>query len=129
MNSHILSERYLGQHLLVDYYNCDAIYHSSKDFETLFVKAIKNCGGTIVQSIFHQFSPYGISGVIVIAESHVTLHTWPENKIACIDVFSCSPSLILERMVDEIAEILQAEHYKKSFHHRGDLLLEKSFCN
>ena len=47
------------------------------------------CGATIVQSCFHRFSPYGVSGVVVIAESHLAIHTWPEIGFAAFDVFMC----------------------------------------
>ena len=47
------------------------------------------CGATIVQKNFHLFSPYGVSGVVVISESHLAIHTWPELGYAAVDVFTC----------------------------------------
>jgi S-adenosylmethionine decarboxylase proenzyme len=46
-----------------------------------------------VKPVFHEFSPWGVSGVVVIAESHVTIHTWPEHGYAAVDIFSCSRKL------------------------------------
>lgn len=50
------------------------------------------CGATIVNSCFHHFNPYGVSGVIVIAESHLTIHTWPEYGYASVDLYTCGDS-------------------------------------
>ena len=61
--------------------------------DTLVLRAVRAGGGTIVKSVFHAFSPWGVSGVVVITESHVTIHTWPEHSHAAVDIFSCSPDL------------------------------------
>ena len=46
-------------------------------------------GAIVVSTDFHAFSPYGVSGVIIIQESHLTIHTWPEHQYAAIDIFTC----------------------------------------
>jgi len=53
--------------------------------------AAKESGATILGESFHQFSPQGVSGVIIIAESHLTVHTWPEHGYAGADIFTCAP--------------------------------------
>ena len=80
----------LGCHLLADFYNCSALPHEAGDLELLMLQAARASGATIVESTFHRFNPIGLSGVVVIAESHLACHTWPEHNIACIDFFSCS---------------------------------------
>ena len=57
--------------------------------ETCFRNCAVEGGATLVSSHFHHFSPQGVSGVVVIAESHVTVHTWPEHGYAALDVFTC----------------------------------------
>ena len=57
------------------------------------VSAAKEAKATIVETSFHKFSPFGISGVVVIAESHITIHTWPEYAYAAIDIFTCGDAL------------------------------------
>jgi S-adenosylmethionine decarboxylase proenzyme len=59
----------------------------------LLLEAVRRGGGTIVTDVFHTFSPHGVSGVIVIAESHVAIHTWPEHGYAAVDIFSCGSKL------------------------------------
>ena len=80
----------LGKHILAEYYGCDAsILNNLGLLEQSMLKAVMKSGATIIDSTFHQFSPQGVSGVIVIAESHMAMHTWPEYCYAAIDFFTC----------------------------------------
>lgn len=84
----------LGRHLLVELYNCDTtILNSVERVERIMNQAAVACGATVVQSTFHRFQPYGVSGVVVIAESHLAIHTWPEYGYASVDLFTCGDSV------------------------------------
>jgi S-adenosylmethionine decarboxylase proenzyme len=60
------------------------------------INAAREAGATIVETVFHKFSPWGISGVVVIAESHLAIHIWPENRYAAIDVFTCGENVRMD---------------------------------
>lgn len=80
----------LGRHILVEYYDCDP--QSLDDIELvrrLMLEAAEISGATIVKEVFHRFSPHGVSGTVVIAESHLAIHTWPEHRYAAVDLFTC----------------------------------------
>lgn len=80
----------LGRHILVEYYNCDEnILNDHKLIEELMVQAAREAKATVVESVFHMFNPYGVSGAVVISESHLTIHTWPEYGYASVDLFTC----------------------------------------
>jgi S-adenosylmethionine decarboxylase proenzyme len=80
----------LGRHLLVELYGCDAkAITDVRRVEEIMVGAAKHAKATIVDVVFHSFNPHGISGVIVIQESHLTIHTWPEYNFASVDVYTC----------------------------------------
>ncbi|TYB32739.1 MAG: S-adenosylmethionine decarboxylase proenzyme [Flexistipes sinusarabici] len=84
----------LGKHILVEFYGCNP--ERLKDTEMLqteFENAADMSGATVVDSTFHTFSPYGVSGVVVIAESHLTIHTWPEYGYAAVDLFTCGDTV------------------------------------
>ena len=69
----------LGRHLLLELFDCDAeAINSLETVKTSMVEAAKRAQATIVDVVFHEFNPFGISGVVVIAESHLAIHTWPE---------------------------------------------------
>lgn len=81
---------HLGQHVLAEFFECDPnILNNPKLIEKHMVDAALECGATIVQKCFHMFNPYGVSGVVIIAESHFAIHTWPELGYAAVDLFTC----------------------------------------
>jgi len=84
----------LGTHLLVELKDCNSkTLNDLKKIEDILVTAAKEAKATIIESRFHKFSPFGISGVVVIAESHLTIHTWPEYGYAAVDIFTCGETL------------------------------------
>ena len=110
----------LGQHSLFDFYGCDsARLASTEALRAVLLAAVRNAGGTIVTDTFHTFSPHGVSGVIVIAESHVTIHTWPEHGYAAVDVFSCGVSLDHDRIREETQHALSATTVDQRVFARG----------
>ena len=84
----------LGRHLLLELNGCNPkLLNDVKRVEEIMVAGAKIAKATIVGTHFHQFSPFGISGIIVIAESHVSIHTWPEHGYAAVDIFTCGETL------------------------------------
>lgn len=95
----------LGRQILVEFYDCDQSKLNDVSYiENSLIQATKASKATIISHNFHKFSPYGISGVVVIAESHVTIHTWPEYNYAAVDIFTCGdtidPWVIQEQLKD-----------------------------
>jgi S-adenosylmethionine decarboxylase len=83
--------RALGYHYLIELYDCDPQKIQNADFlEETLQTAVKKSESTEIGRIFHRFSPHGVSGVILISESHFSLHTWPEYGYVAIDLFTCS---------------------------------------
>ena len=81
---------HLGQHVLAEFFECDPnILNNVDKVEKLMIEAALECGATVVQKCFHMFNPYGVSGVVIIAESHLAIHTWPELGYAAVDLFTC----------------------------------------
>ncbi len=95
----------LGRHLLLELFDCelDAI-NNLEAVKGALVEAAKRAQATIVDVVFHEFNPFGISGVVVIAESHLSIHTWPEYRYAAVDVFSCGDVLQPEIAVNYLVE-------------------------
>jgi S-adenosylmethionine decarboxylase proenzyme len=80
----------LGTQILVEFYGCAAeILNDAERIRAILLEGTIRSGAIIVQEVFHTFSPYGVSGVVVIAESHVAIHTWPEYGYAAMDIFTC----------------------------------------
>lgn len=80
----------LGRHVLAEIHGCDfEILNNVKKVEEIMVNAALDAGAEIREVVFHKFSPQGVSGVVVISESHLAIHTWPELGYAAVDVFTC----------------------------------------
>lgn len=122
----VVSERKsLGTHILVDYYGCDKkILNDRNQIRGLMLDAAGVANASIVTDFFHLFSPCGISGVIVIKESHFTIHTWPEYGYAAVDLFTCGNNLDLQEAMYFLEKKLAASQMEYNNVLRG-LLQEK----
>lgn len=84
----------LGRHILVEFYQCSPdILNDVEKVREMMIDATNRSGATLVTENFHHFNPYGVSGVVVIAESHLTIHTWPEYGYAAVDLFTCGDTV------------------------------------
>jgi S-adenosylmethionine decarboxylase len=80
----------MGRHILAEIYGCDFdILNDRQKIEEIMINAALEAGAEVRECVFHKFSPQGVSGVVVISESHLTIHTWPELGYAAVDVFTC----------------------------------------
>lgn len=99
----------LGRHILVEYYNCDpAVLKNPGFIEAEMNQAALAAKATIVESKFHHFNPWGVSGAVIIAESHLTIHTWPEYGFASADFFTCG-DIDPWKSFEYLEKILKAE--------------------
>lgn len=106
----------LGRHLLIELFNCDRKLLNDVSFaEKVLTKSAELAGATIVKTFFHTFNPHGVSGVVVIAESHLTIHTWPEYGYAAIDVFTCG---------DDVDPYVSYEYLKEKFKAKASCIME-----
>jgi S-adenosylmethionine decarboxylase proenzyme len=100
----------LGRQILVEYYNCDRESLNNRDhIASAMVEAANLSGATVVEEVFHLFNPHGISGVVVIAESHLSIHTWPEYGYAAVDLFTCGDEIEPEKAFEHLKDRLGAE--------------------
>jgi S-adenosylmethionine decarboxylase len=109
-----------GWHVLAELTGCPPeVLNDLAGLEICFRKCAVEGGATLVSSHFHHFSPQGVSGVVVIAESHVTVHTWPEHGYAAVDVFTCGHPEVAEAVMALIIAALHAETVHRTSFQRG----------
>ena len=103
----------VGKHLVLELKDCDRDRLSDRDFlKDTLLSACRVAGATILSDSFHSFPPYGgVSGVVIIAESHFSIHTWPEYGYAAIDIFTCGNRLQPEKAVKLLVRELQARDH------------------
>ncbi len=97
----------IGTHLLLELRDCDeTLLDDVHHIENAMIGAADEAGGTVLARSFHKFEPRGVTGIVAIAESHLSIHTWPEHRYAAADIFTCGTSfrpreaagLIIERL-------------------------------
>jgi len=111
-----------GKHILAEYFECDCTYLDSEQaIREVMLEAASASGATIVGNIFHHFSPQGVTGVVVIAESHLAIHTWPEYRYASVDLFTCGSHLDPWVGFEYLKERLQSRKWMSKEIIRGTL--------
>lgn len=109
---------YAGIHLLIDLYGASYL-NDIEHIEKTMLRCVETAGATLLHIHLHPFEPDGVSGVAVLAESHISVHTWPESRFAAFDVFMCGntkPELCIDIMREafkadrvEVQEILRGK--------------------
>ncbi|MBI4351203.1 MAG: adenosylmethionine decarboxylase [Elusimicrobia bacterium] len=110
----------LGRHLILELYGCSAAALSSvPEVQAAMLKAAGAAGATVIDSIFHHFKPHGVSGVVVIAESHFAIHTWPEHRYAAVDLFTCGAGTRPWAAFRTVRRLFKAAHFSVTSIERG----------
>ena len=99
--------KYSGYHLVIDLFGCN--FNQLEDTEyiiEMLEKLAEILDTTIITKAFHKFHPQGFSGALIISESHITIHIWPEDGYIGIDIFTCSKCFDSEKVVAYLKENL-----------------------
>lgn len=110
----------LGKQILVEYYECDESKINDVSYvENALIQATKASKASLISHTFHKFSPYGVSGVVVIAESHVAIHTWPEYNYAAVDIFTCGDTIDPWIIQEQLKEFFDSKNTSSMEMKRG----------
>lgn len=110
----------LGKHILVEFEGCNAaVLDSVAAIERHLTTAATRAQATIVSHTFHHFSPHGVTGVVVIEESHLSIHTWPEYQYAAVDIFTCGDTLTPWEAYNYLSTVLEAQSFQIKVINRG----------
>jgi S-adenosylmethionine decarboxylase len=117
----------LGKQVLIELKDCNAeLLNDTEYLRTLLNDVARSIGATVIKDSFYQFTPQGISGVVIIAESHISIHTWPEFSFAAIDVFTCGDVIEPKDAVKPMADRLKAKSVTYIELKRGVLIESKA---
>lgn len=110
----------LGSHLLIELFDCPQSTLEAEDgVGTAMRDAAVESKATVVDESFHEFKPYGVSGAVIIQESHYTIHTWPEHGYAAVDLFYCGGTVHVHRAVQVLRDRFQPGRMKFLVVRRG----------
>ncbi len=98
----------LGTHVLLELKDCDSrLLNDLPYIRQQLLNAAQKVGAHVVGESFHQFTPQGVTGILSIAESHISIHTWPEYGYAAADIFTCGDQNMPDRAAESIVEALR----------------------
>jgi S-adenosylmethionine decarboxylase len=117
----------LGTQLVLEMWECSPdILKDLNKIKDIMVSAANQAKATIVEVTFHEFNPFGISGMVIIAESHLSIHTWPEYGYAAVDIFTCGDLIKPEVAADYLVEKFECRKMDKKVLDRGIPSLENA---
>ncbi len=100
----------LGEHYICDLSACNpTLLKDAEKLYSLFSKAVRDSGLTVVEEGRYEFSPHGFTCFLLLAESHASLHAWPEYGYCAVDLFTCRLGKDLMPLIDELQSMLEAE--------------------
>ena len=105
------SSENIGRHCILELYQCDHSKLNDEAFiRTTITSSAKIAGATLINLVTHSFKPQGVTGLALLAESHISIHTWPEIGYAAIDVFTCGDHTMPEKACKLLAKDFLAKH-------------------
>ena len=120
------SEDMVGKHCILELYGCDQTKLNDEAFvRTRVTYASKIAGAKLLNLITYRFQPQGVTGLALLAESHISVHTWPESRYAAIDVFTCGQ----ETMPEKACELLAKELGSNKFSLKSNIDLIEVYDN
>lgn len=103
----------VGKHCILELYDCDPGRLDNQAFlRDTITAAARQAGATLLNLITHRFQPQGVTGLALLAESHISIHTWPESGYAAVDVFTCGDHTMPERACAVLAAELGAGRHR-----------------
>lgn len=120
----------LGHHIIVDLVGCDAAtMESANHMKDIFHIAAEKAGCHIVSEHAHEFEPYGISGVIILSESHISFHSYQEYNYIAIDLFYCSDEVKISKAIEILKDFFSAQYMAILALDRGNLEQLQRCCS
>ncbi len=116
----------LGAQWLLDLFDCDAaVLDDAPTLEALVAETAKQARLTLLQVATHRYEPQGITVIGLVAESHISIHTWPEHKFVSVDLFTCGSDAGYHEVCDALTRHFKAGHHSLMVLKRGDLRSRK----
>ena len=101
-----------SKHLLLDLYRCDYEKLNDEPFLRCSInKAAKLANAIVLNLISNKFQPQGVTAIALLAESHISIHTWPESNYSAVDIFTCGQNMLPEIASQYLIEALKAEEH------------------
>lgn len=111
---------YAGVHLIAEFWG-GRVIESQKEVEKILFEAAKKAKSTPISVSSHKFSPHGITAFVLLAESHLSIHSWPELQYLAIDVFTCGDKTMPSKALEYLKEVYQPKRVETKALKRGKI--------
>jgi|YelNatPaOPRAMG01_1025707.scaffolds.fasta_scaffold07153_4 S-adenosylmethionine decarboxylase len=99
------------EELIIDAYDCKGNLNDGKLLLALLIRSAKKVGAKVVNQLVHSYKPFGVTVVVLLAESHLSIYTWPEYRYAAIEIFLCNENMSSKLVWNEMKKFLQPKKY------------------
>ena len=118
--AHGFSGAPVGIHCILDMFQCPpALLNDADHVSRAIEEAVRAAGATLLKCFTHLFQPQGVTAIALLAESHLSIHTWPERGYAAVDIFTCGKSSKPEEAIEAMVDLFLAGSYSSSVIERG----------
>ncbi len=101
---------HLGRHVIIELWGCSNVINDTEHVKSAMLDAVRAANATLLNIYVHTFSPQGVTGVAVLSESHLSIHTWPEHGYVAADVFTCGATTNPQAAAEVLAERFESKH-------------------
>jgi len=112
-------QKFAGIHLIAEFWNGKTI-DNSKKLKKVLIGAVKASKNTPLNIVIHKFSPQGITGVVLLAESHLAIHSWPELNYTAIDIFTCGQKAMPQKALEYLKKVIKPKRVEIKEFKRGE---------
>lgn len=109
----------VGNHIIAEFLECEQNLNSFEQLQQVLREAAQKANATVIQVAIHQFSPQGMSGIVLLAESHISLHAWPEYGYVAIDVYTCGKHVDTHAVIDVLQDFFKPKKIRQILIDRG----------
>lgn len=116
----VMTMRILGRHIIAELYGVDKdLISKEEQVREIMDKVVKEAGIETVGGLYKQFNPHGVTGIVLISESHISIHTWPEYELVNLDIFTCGDSKQADRAFEAFLKYFKPKSYRHYILDRG----------
>lgn len=115
----------LGNHIIAEFLECEQNLDAFEYLEQVLREAALKANATVIQVVIHKFCPQGMSAIVLLAESHISIHTWPEYGYVAIDVYTCGKHVDTHAVIDVLKSFFKPKKIHKVLIDRGYDAIEK----
>ncbi len=109
-----MNEGKVGTHALINLLGVDSdLIYNNEAVKNKFLKSAESGGFSIIKPFFHEFKPIGFTGILLLSESHMSIHTWPEYNYIAVDVFSCSKTASIDKTIKTLLDEFKPDKIEK----------------